>query len=73
MNAGYLGIPLIYLLFGERALPFALTYMVVMAVYHFTLGIFILEGSFKEGVLSALKVPLIYGAILGLLLKPFKN
>ena len=69
MNAGYLGIPLIYLMFGETALPFAVTYMVVMAVYHFTLGIIILERSLKEGLVSAFKIPLIYALLLSLFLK----
>jgi len=70
MNAGYLGIPLIYLMFGERALAYAITFMVVMAVYHFTLGILILKGrEFKEGIKAVLKIPLIYAALLALLLK----
>lgn len=69
MNAGYMGIPLILLMFGERALPVALTYMVVMAVYHFTLGIVVLKGSLKEGIISALKIPLIYALFLSFLLK----
>ncbi len=69
MNAGYMGIPLIVLMFGEGALPVAITYMVVMAVYHFTLGIVVLKGSVREGVVSALKIPLIYALILSFLLK----
>ena len=69
MNAGYMGIPLILLMFGEGALPVALTYMVVMAVYHFTLGIVVLKGSIKEGIISALKIPLIYALLLSFLLK----
>jgi len=70
MNAGYLGIPLIYLMFGERALAYAITFMVVMAVYHFTLGILILKGrEIKEGIKAALKIPLIYAAVLAFLLK----
>ncbi|WP_456456020.1 AEC family transporter [Thermovibrio sp.] len=70
MNAGYLGIPLIYLLFGEKALPYAVSYMVFMAVYHFTLGIVILNpGKLKEGVVSAFKIPLIYSAVLAFLFK----
>jgi predicted permease len=70
MNAGYLGIPLIYLMFGEEALAYAITFMVVMAVYHFTLGILILKGrDFKEGIKAALKIPLIYAALLAFLLK----
>ncbi len=69
MNAGYMGIPLILLMFGEDALPVAITYMVVMAVYHFTLGIVVLKGSLKEGIASALKIPLIYALILSFTLK----
>ncbi|MEO2068534.1 MAG: AEC family transporter, partial [Desulfurobacteriaceae bacterium] len=42
MNAGYMGIPLIYLMFGEKVVSFATFYMVVMAIFHFTLGIVIL-------------------------------
>ncbi len=69
MNAGYLGIPLIYLLLGENALPFALTFMVVMAIYHFTIGILILNSSIKTGIIETLKIPLIYAALLSFLLK----
>ncbi len=70
MNAGYLGIPLIYLLFGEKALPYGVSYMVFMAVYHFTLGILMLNpGKLKEGIISALKVPLIYSAVLAFIFK----
>jgi predicted permease len=69
MNAGYLGIPLIYLWFGEEGLPFAVTFMVIMAVYHFTLGIVILEGSLKSGLLSVLKIPLIYAVVFSFFLK----
>ncbi|WP_163328375.1 AEC family transporter [Desulfurobacterium thermolithotrophum] len=64
MNAGYLGIPLIYLMFGDNGIPYAITFMVVMAVLHFTLGIFILQReNLKEGLISVLKIPLIYAVI----------
>jgi predicted permease len=70
MNAGYLGIPFIYLMFGEKALPYAVSYMVVMAVYHFTLGIVVLSlENLKEGIKSALKIPLIYAALLAFVTK----
>lgn len=69
MNAGYLGIPLIYLMFGEKSLPIALTYMVVMAVYHFTLGIVILNRDLSSGFKEALKIPLIYAVLLAFLLR----
>ncbi len=69
MNAGYMGIPLILLMFGEKVLPVAITYMVVMAVYHFTLGIVVLKGSVREGIVSAFKIPLIYALLLSFFLK----
>ncbi len=70
MNAGYLGIPLIYLMFGKEALAYAVTFMVVMAVYHFTLGILILKGrEFREGLKTVVRLPLIYAVLLALLLK----
>jgi predicted permease len=70
MNAGYLGIPLIYLMFGEEGIPFAVTYMVVMAVLHFTLGIVVLQrGNLKKGLLSVLKIPLIYAVVLAFFTK----
>ena len=69
MNAGYLGIPLIYLTFGKDALPVALTFMVVMAFYHFTIGVAILNRSWLLGLKEALKLPLVYALILSFLLK----
>ncbi len=70
MNAGYLGIPLIYLMFGEKGLPYALSFMVAMAVYHFSLGIAILQKeNFKSTVISAVKIPLLPALIFSLLLK----
>ncbi len=69
MNAGYLGIPLIYLLFGEKAVPIAVTFMVAMAVYHFSLGILILNSNLRTGIFEALKIPLLHAAVLSFLLK----
>ena len=70
MNAGYLGIPLIYLMFGDEGIPFAVTYMVVMAILHFTLGIVVLQReNLKEGLLSVLKIPLIYAVVLAFFTK----
>jgi len=69
MNSGYLGIPLIYLMFGERALPIAVTYMISMSVLHFSLGILILKKSLKSGIVEAVKIPLIYAVIFSILAK----
>ncbi|MEO2067947.1 MAG: AEC family transporter, partial [Desulfurobacteriaceae bacterium] len=72
MNAGYMGIPLIYLMFGEKVVSFATFYMVVMAIFHFTLGIVILEReNLKEGIISAFKIPLVHAAVFAFLTKDF--
>ncbi len=69
MNAGYMGIPLVLLMFGDKSIPVAVTYMVIMAICHFTLGIVILKNSLREGIISALKIPLVYALFFSLLLK----
>ncbi len=71
MNAGYLGIPLIYLMFGEKALPIAVTYMVVMALLHFTAGVALLGDGLADGVKSALKLPLIYAVFFSFVFRDF--
>ena len=64
MNSGYLGIPLIFLLFGEDFFKVAITYSVIMTFLHFSFGIVILQGGdFKAGIAEALKLPLIYALI----------
>jgi len=69
MNSGYLGIPLIYLLFGEKGLPYGISFMVAMTLIHFTFGILILQGSLLSGIREALKIPVIYAIFLSFLLK----
>jgi predicted permease len=69
MNAGYLGIPLIYLMFGEEGVGFAVTFMVVMAFIHFTAGISVLKGNLTKGLGSALRLPLVYAMLFSLLFK----
>ncbi len=72
MNSGYLGIPLVYLLFGEKGLPYGVSFMVVMTVIHFTYGIFILQKNLKEGLIETLKLPVIYAIVAAFLLKEVK-
>jgi len=57
-------------MFGEKALPYALTFMVATAVYHFSLGVAVLKReNLKEAVVSSLKIPLLPALILSFLLK----
>ncbi len=72
MNSGYLGIPLIYLLFGNEGLPYGISFMIVMTVIHFTYGIFILKRDLKTGIEEILKLPVIYAIILAFFLKDLK-
>ncbi|WP_457569903.1 AEC family transporter [Desulfurobacterium sp.] len=72
MNIGYLGLPLIYVLFGEKALGYAITYMVFVTIIHFTVAIVALNPeSFKKGLSETFKIPLIYAVIAAFLLKKF--
>ncbi len=65
MNSGYLGIPLIFLMFGKKAFPYAIAFSVSMTFLHFTVGIMTLNpGSLKDAVLSVLKMPLVHSIIL---------
>ncbi len=70
MNAGYLGLPLIFVLFGQKALPVAVSFMVSIAILHFSIGVALLHGeSFFKGIKESFKLPLIYAALLAFLLK----
>jgi len=70
MNIGYLGLPLIYVLFGENALGYAVTYMVFVTLIHFSLAIMALNpNSLKEGIIETFKIPLIYAVIFSFFFK----
>ncbi|SNR61692.1 AEC family transporter [Desulfurobacterium atlanticum] len=70
MNIGYLGLPLIYVLFGENALGYAVTYMVLVTIIHFTIAVVALNpDSLKDGIVETLKIPLIYAVIFSFFFK----
>ncbi len=72
MNIGYLGIPLVYVLLGEKAVGYAVTYMVFVTIIHFTVVIVILNpGNLSEGLKEIFKIPLIYAVIFSLFMKNF--
>ncbi|WP_457568240.1 AEC family transporter [Desulfurobacterium sp.] len=70
MNIGYLGLPVVYVLFGEAALGYAVTYMVFVTVIHFTVAIIALNPeSLKKGIKETAKIPLIYAVIAAVFLR----
>ncbi|MFH0872596.1 MAG: AEC family transporter [bacterium] len=70
MNAGNMALPLTLLAFGQEGLTRAILYYVTSAFLSYSLGVMIVshEGHFSE----VFRLPLIYGAILGLLLGIFR-
>jgi len=65
-NTGNMGLPLILFAFGENGLKVGILYMVFSTIMQYTLGIMIL--SFDKSPLEVLKLPLIYSAIIGLII-----
>ena len=63
-NSANLGIPLIVLAFGEKALQAAVVLFLVANVLHFTVGIYILDH--KTRLQNLLRMPMILATILGL-------
>jgi predicted permease len=63
MNTGNMGLPLNQLAFGPEGLSYAVIFFVSVATLHYSLGIAILQG--RGGFREALKLPLIYAALLG--------
>ena len=64
-NTGNLGLPLALFAFGEDGLGYAVVAFAVMAIYSFTIGIWMVSGGGSP--LKALKEPLVWGTLLGAL------
>ena len=64
-NTGNLGLPLALFAFGEEGLSLAVIIFAVMAVYSFSLGIWMVSG--KGSGSKVLKEPIVYGSLLGAL------
>mgnify|MGYP003853422403 FL=1 len=65
-NTGNMGLPLVLFAFGDNGFSIGILYMVSMTIIHYTLGILILN--FDKSPFEVLKLPLVYSAILGILL-----
>jgi predicted permease len=64
MNAGNMGIPLALFAFGEAGLQRATLMFVIMSVFQYSLGIYILSG--RGNWIEIFRLPLIYATLLGL-------
>ncbi len=64
-NTGNLGLPLALFAFGEEGLSLAVVVFAVMAVYSFSLGIWMVSG--RGAGSKVLREPIVYGALLGAL------
>jgi predicted permease len=70
MNTIYLGIPINTLFFGSEGMTYAVIYSLTQGFLSFTLGIYIV--SRKEHFLQVIKMPLIYAALVGVVLNQGK-
>ncbi|MDA1196384.1 MAG: AEC family transporter [Nanoarchaeota archaeon] len=70
-NTGFLGLPLALFAFGNEGLARAIVYDITNAILIFTVGIYLISNhsDFKE----VFKIPLIYAAILGVILNLTKT
>ena len=64
MNAGNMGIPLAFFAFGEAGLQRATLMFVIISVFQYSFGIYLLGGS--QGWKEIFRLPLIYATFLGL-------
>lgn len=64
-NTGNLGLPLALFAFGETGLDLAVVVFAVMAVFSFTIGVWVVSGG--GSVLAAVREPMVAGTLLGAL------
>ena len=63
-NSGNIGLPLALFAFGEKALPAAVMLFIVENTLHFSVGMKMMNN--KISLLSIIKIPMVFAAILGL-------
>lgn len=64
-NGGYLGYPVVSALFGEEYIAKAVMYVIVMTLLSFSIGIIILTGDIKKGLTNMIKLPMLWGFLIG--------
>ncbi|MFB9887471.1 AEC family transporter [Balneatrix alpica] len=63
-NTGNMGIPLLVLAFGEQALPAAIVLFIIEMIWHFTLGIYLLDP--RTSPWQLLRMSIIQATLIGL-------
>jgi predicted permease len=66
-NTGGLGIPIVYVLLGQTAFVYAVTFSTLIAIYHATIGLWLANNSFN--LKKAFQTPILYALIAALLFK----
>ncbi len=66
-NTGGLGIPIVYVLLGQTAFVYAITFSILINIYHFTIGLWLANNSFNFR--KALQTPVLYALVLALFFK----
>lgn len=66
-NTGGLGIPIVYVLLGQTAFVYAITFSVLINIYHFTIGLWLSNSSLN--LKKALQIPVLYALVLALAFK----
>ena len=66
-NTGGLGLPIVYVLLGETAFVYAITFSTLINIYHFTIGLWLANNSLN--LKKALQTPILYALIIALILK----
>ncbi len=67
-NVAYLGLPLVYFLYGEKGFNIAIINFIVISILHFSLGLYFLTGKVKE----VFKLPFIFAVVLAVLFRKLK-
>lgn len=66
-NTGGLGIPIVYVLLGQTAFVYAITFSVLINIYHFTIGLWLSNSSLN--LKKALQTPVLYALVVALVFK----
>ncbi|MCT7547676.1 AEC family transporter [Aliarcobacter butzleri] len=66
-NTGGLGIPIVYVLLGQTAFVYAITFSVLINIYHFTIGLWLSNSSLN--LKKALQTPVLYALVLAIAFK----
>ncbi len=66
-NTGGLGIPIVYVLLGETAFIYAITFSTLINIYHFTVGLWLANNSLN--LKKAMQTPVLYALVIALFFK----